>query len=351
MKYFIIAGEASGDLHAARLISRLKAEDNSAIFYGMGGEQMQAAGCKIIRHYKDMAFMGIVAVLKNLKSIKQNFDLAKNILHTQQPDILILIDYPSFNLKIADFCRQHFPKTKIWYYIPPKIWAWKKWRVHKIARLSDRIMCIFPFEVEFYKKYGYKAEYAGNPTKAEIDEWKQNNEAEQQHTPTKTIALLPGSRLHEIQKCLPKMLKTARLFQDYQIIVAAAPSINESVYQQYLQPEEKLVYNKTYSLLCNAAAAIVNSGTATLETALLRCPQTAVYHIACPHLVALLRPLIFKIPFFTLPNIIAGKQVIKELIAYKFTVKNMQQELNLLLNDNSYRQQQLNDYDAIYHLL
>lgn len=351
MTYFIIAGEASGDLHGAGLISKLKAKDASACFVGMGGEHMQKAGCKIVRDYGDMAFMGIIAVLKNIKKIRQNFNIAKNTLMMQRPDVLILIDYPSFNLKIADFCKKHLPDTKIWYYIPPKAWAWKQWRVHKIARLSNRIMCIFPFEVDFYKRYGYEAEYVGNPTKDEIEVWRQNNPQKQADKQIKSIALLPGSRRHEVEKCLPRMLQAARQFPEYQLVIAGAPTLEENIYRRYLQQGEVLVYDNTYNILSEASAAVVNSGTATLETALIGCPQVAVYHIACPHLVALLRPFIFKIPFFTLPNIIADKQVVNELIAYKFTSENIAKELNRLLYENSYREQQLCDYSLIDNLL
>ncbi len=361
-KYFIIAGEASGDLHASNLILALQKQDTNAMFIGMGGDKMQAAGCTLVQHYREMAFMGFVAVLKNLGKVRRNFHIAHEALLHEKPDVLILIDYPSFNLKIAEWCKKHLPETKIYYYIPPKVWAWKRWRVHKIAQLSDKILCIFPFEPAFYAKYGYKAEYVGNPTVDSIRDWTKNDARRDEciaSSPSPLIAILPGSRKHEIEKCLPKMLEAARKVVsserrmangEWQIVVTGAPGIEPAFYDQFLT-NEKIVFNETYELVSRAAVAIVNSGTATLETALLNCPQVAVYHIACGRLVGLIRPFVFQIPHFTLVNLIPNKEVIKEKIAYLFTVDEVADEVQRILKDDTYRQTMLNNYAEIRKIL
>lgn len=363
MKYFLIAGEASGDMHAARLIRSLRQTDASAQFVGMGGMLMQQEGCRLVQNYENMAFMGVVAVLKNLSAVRRNFAIAKQALLHEQPDALILIDYPTFNLKIAKFCRRHLPRTKIYYYIPPKVWAWKSWRVHRIARYTDKVLAIFPFEPAFYARYGYKAEYMGNPTMDAIREWKKeyatdinggltaiNGDSQSSNT----LAILPGSRKHEIEKCLPKVLTAARRIQadmpDLRIVVLGAPGVHPDFYHQFLQGET-ILFGQTYDVVAQARAAIVNSGTATLETALLGCPQVAVYHIAMGRLVGLFRDLLFKIPHFTLVNIIAEKEVIQEKIAYLFTVDEVEKETHRLLTDNRYRQQIEADYCMIANRL
>ncbi len=370
MKYFLIAGEASGDLHASNLILALQKQDAEAVFVGMGGDKMQEAGCRLVQHYREMAFMGFVAVLKNLGKVRRNFQIAHDALLQEKPDVLVLIDYPSFNLKIAEWCEKHLPETKIYYYIPPKVWAWKRWRVHKIAKVSDKILGIFPFEPAFYAKYGYKAEYVGNPTMDSIRQWTKD---EGQRTKEATclspswgnkkgagiIAILPGSRKHEIEKCLPKMLEAAHKVlntlspkgeSEGAIVVTGAPGIEPAFYDRFLT-NEKIVFNETYDLLSQAAVAIVNSGTATLETALLNCPQVAVYHVACGRLLGLLRPLIFQIPHFTLVNIIPNREVIQEKIAYLFTVDEVANEVKRILEDDTYRQKMLAGYDEIRQIL
>lgn len=310
---------------------------------------MEAAGCRLVQHYRNMAFMGIVAVVRNLGKVRRNFQIAQQSLLETHPDVLVLIDYPTFNLKIAAFCRKHLPRTKIYYYIPPKIWAWKTWRVHKIARYSDRILGIFPFEPAFYERYGYHADYVGNPTMDSVEAYKRTVTAPV--TPTRPlVALLPGSRKHEIANCLPRMLEAARRLSGCDIVVSGAPGIEPAFYDTWLQGEP-IVFGETYRLLTEATAAVVNSGTATLEAALLGCPQVAVYHIACGRLVGLIRPFLFKIPHFTLVNIIAGKEVIRELLAYLFTADNVETELRRLLTDEPYRQTLLQNYDTIRRTL
>lgn len=327
----------------------LRAKDPQAIFVGLGGDKMRAEGCDIRVDYRDMAYMGFVAVLQNLDKIKRNFRIAKQSLLEQKPDVLILIDYPSFNLKMAKFCKQHLPNTKVVYYIPPKIWAWKKWRVHSIAKYCDQILGIFPFEPAFYAKYGHKCHYVGNPTADCIREFTSTTHTRHH---TNTIAILPGSRRSEISHCLPTMLEAARkvAIDKYQIIVAAAPGIDDSFYQPYLKNE--ILTRNPYATLAQAKAAVVNSGTATLETALIGCPQTAVYHVAgSKYLEKLLRPIMFSIPHFTLVNIIPNQEIIQELIASRFTVENVANELERLLHDNTYRQAMLTRYQHLWQLL
>ena len=234
-----------------------------------------------------MAFMGFAAVLRNMGQVKQNFRITEEALLFEQPDVLILIDYPSFNLRIASFCRKHLPGTRIVYYIPPKVWAWKRRRIHQIAKLCDEVLGIFPFEPDFYARYGYRCTYVGNPTAEEIgkgERLKGKGERNQ------TIVILPGSRPSEIKHCLPKMLEAARRFPDYSITVCSAPGIEDEFYTPYLSAHEALTRD-TYASVCEASAAIVNSGTATLETALLGCPQVAVYHLACVKMDRVNRPL------------------------------------------------------------
>lgn len=377
MKYFIIAGEASGDLHASNLIKQIRLQDPSAEFVGLGGDKMCAAGCELRQHYREMAYMGVFAVLAHLPEIRRNFRITHESLLAYRPDILILVDYPSFNLKIAAFCRKHLPDTKIYYYIPPKIWAWKTWRVHKIARLCDQVLGIFPFEPAFYAKYGYACTYVGNPTNDTIREWcEEQNIVSGEEPRENIIALLPGSRQSEITHCLPTMLAAARrvnqrLGNSYRIVVTAAPGIEDSFYAGYLEGET--LTRDTYSVVVHARAAVVNSGTATLETALLHCPQTAVYYIACSRwLEWLFRPVLFRIPHFTLVNILVdngqwtkdkrrrtkekrerreGQAIIEELIASRFTDKNVECELYRLLTDEVYRRRMLDGYTRIRSIL
>lgn len=341
------------------LIRALRQQQPKAEFSGLGGDQMVAAGAQLFRHYRDMAFMGVVAVLKNMDKVRENFRIAREALLNEKPDVLILIDYPSFNLKMAKFCHQHLPATKIVYYIPPKIWAWKKWRVHQIARLSDEVLGIFPFEPDFYKQYGYRCTYVGNPTADGIREWSTSHPAPQRE---KIIAVLPGSRMSEIRHCLPTMLEAARRIKGYRIVVAKAPAIDARVYEDYVREEDWT--DDTYSLLQRAETAIVNSGTATLESALLGCPQTAVYHVAAAHLLKHIYPLIFSIRQFTLVNIIALRSgylkeettipfsgIIEEKIGPFFTADLIEADVRRILSDEAYKKNMLAGYEHIQLLL
>ena len=322
---------------------------------GLGGDRMVAAGCCLYRHTRHMAFMGFAAVMKHWRTVKDNFRIARRALMDEQPDVLILIDYPSFNLRMAQFCRKHLPNTRIYYYIPPKVWAWKRRRIHQIARLCDEVLGIFPFEPAFYAQYGYTCKYVGNPTAEGIDRFvKRAKTVTLKEQRQKTIALLPGSRPSEISHCLPKMIEAAQRFPDYRIVVCAAPNIEDAFYTPYLRNHETLTRD-TYEAVQNASAAVVNSGTATLETALLRCPQVAVYYLACSRLIGLIRswaqPLLFSIRHFTPVNIIAGKEVIREYVADTFIVENVVTELQRLLTDEAYKKEMLANYEHLIHLL
>lgn len=353
-KYFLIAGEASGDLHAAALIEQLRVQEPEAQIAGLGGDLMAAAGCRLYQDYRHMAFMGIAAVLRNLGAVRRNFHIAEQALLKESPDALILIDYPSFNLRMADFCRRHLPKAKIYYYIPPKVWAWRKWRVHRIARLCDAVLGIFPFEPAFYARYGYSCTYVGNPTEERLRPILQTLRKSSILSDKSYIAILPGSRPSEVTHCLPRMLEAARRFPEYNIVITAAPGLENGFYAPYLREGETLSRD-TYTTVQYAKVAIVNSGTATLETALLRCPQVAVYHLAWSRLIGLLRPFaqrwIFSIPYFTLVNILAGKEAIRELVANDFTTDKVAAELQRLLTDEVYTKNMLADYEHIHTIL
>ena len=312
---------------------------------------MAASGCRLYQHISRMAYMGFVAVIRHWRDVQANFRIAREALLHEQPDALVLIDYPSFNLRMAAFCKKHLPATKIYYYIPPKVWAWKRRRVHTIARLCDRVLGIFPFEPAFYAQYGYCCEYVGNPTVEELPA------VQRPYGPTaqrSVIAILPGSRLSEITHCLPRMMEAARRYPHYRITVCAAPGIADEAYSPYLREGEQLTRD-TYAAVQSAAAAVVNSGTATLETALLGCPQVAVYHLAASRAIGLVRswaqPIFFSIPYFTLVNIIAGKPVIKECVADEFTVDKVAAELGRLLTDESYQKEMLASYEHLSSVL
>ncbi len=357
MKYFLIAGEASGDMHAAVLMTQIKQRDPQTQFVGLGGSQMATAECRLYQDIRHMAFMGFAAVLANMGQIRRNFRIAEEALLQEKPDALILVDYPSFNLRIAAFCKKHLPTTKIYYYIPPKVWAWKRRRIHRIAQLCDEVLGIFPFEPAFYAKYGYRCTYVGNPTAEQVALNTQNNPntPNNQSSPNPpTIAILPGSRESEIRHCLPKMLEAARRFPDYRIVVCAAPGIDEAIYRACMREGETLT-RETYEAVRQAKAAVVNSGTATLETALLGTPQVAVYHLACSGIVRWIRPwiqpLMFSIPYFTLVNIICGKEVIRELLGEDFTTEKVTAELQGLLTDEAYTKEMLVEYEHLSALL
>lgn len=357
MKYYLIAGEASGDLHASNLMASLKETDPDAQFRFLGGDLMLAQGGKLVKHYREMAFMGIIPVLMNLRTILRNMKTCSEDIRQYQPDVVILVDYPGFNLKIAKFVKTelHIP---VYYYISPKIWAWKKYRIKDIRRYIDKMFCILPFETEFYKQQHYEVEYVGNPSVDSVALRPNADETFEHFTSTNKldskpiIALLAGSRKQEIKDNLSVMLDVASNFPGYQAVIAGAPGIDPLYYKQYTNGHPaKIVFEQTYRLLQQSQAALVTSGTATLETALFRVPQVVCYKTAAGHLVHFIFRHFFHISYISLVNLIAGKEVVKELFAKYFSEEAISEELNRLLNDEAYRNRMLNGYDNVIQIL
>ena len=312
MKYYIIAGEASGDLHGSNLIKALKQNDVSADFRCWGGDLMQQQGAVIVKHYSDLAFMGFIEVVKNLRTIFKNIEFCKKDIINYQPDVLVLIDYPGFNLRIAEWA--HAQKIKVIYYISPQVWAWKQSRVHKIKRVVDKMLVILPFEKSFYKKFGVEVEFVGHPLIDAIENYRavagKTFLEDEQLGNKPVIAILPGSRKQEIAVKLPLMLSVEKDFPGYQFVIAGAPSIHASYYQSYTQNSNaKIVYNKTYDLLNHAAAALVTSGTATLETALFGVPEVVCYKGSAVSFQIAKR--LVNIEFISLVNLIMDREVVK----------------------------------------
>ncbi len=352
MKYFIIAGEASGDLHASNLMRELKLADKDAAFRFSGGDLMCTEAGEPVIHYRDMAFMGVVNVILHAKTILRNFKIIQNELLAFQPDVVILVDYPSFNLRIARFIKKHL-SSKVFYYIPPKLWAWKEYRIKSIRKYVDKVFTIFPFETAFYNKHKYDVEYVGNPTvdsvysalsetKLTFAEFFETNRLPS----LPVIALLPGSRKQEIRGCLPRMIEAAKQFKDYQIVISGAPGIDADFYNK-IAGGFPVVFQQTYELLKFSEAAVVNSGTATLETALVGTPEVVVYHIPGKQLGYLAKKIFVRVKFISLVNLIAGKEVIKELYAHKFSVQRVRTELELLLLNKEYRAGMLQGYENV----
>jgi lipid-A-disaccharide synthase len=351
MRYFLIAGEPSGDMHGADLMREIKTLDPNAEFMFFGGNLMNNEGGVMLKHYHDMAFMGILPVILNLGSISKNFDLAKTNLLSFAPDILILIDYPGFNLKMAKFAKENGIKTA--YYISPKIWASRTHRVKKIKAYVDQMYTIFPFETQFYKKYNYQVRYVGNPVFDIIKkELSQPVDFEffcdkNQLTAKPIIAMLAGSRKTEISEMLPIMEQIPRYFPDYQFIIAGAPGNTIDFYQSLLKTEIPVIFDQTYSLLRHSKAAIVTSGTATLETALLKIPQVVCYRMGMGWFLELFRNQILKTKFFSLVNLVGEKEVVKELFQSEVTVKNIKAELIQIIGNEEYRNTMLAEYSEI----
>ena len=357
MQYYIIAGEASGDLHGSNLIKELRLLDSMADIRCWGGNKMEAAGAILVKHYKELAFMGFAEVIKNLPTIFKNLDFCKKDIFAYKPDALILIDYPGFNLRIATWAKQR--GIRVIYYISPQVWAWKESRVKGIKKSVDKMLVILPFEKEFYKKWNYEVEYVGHPLVQVIDEFKLQyfNEASVYKAASfpnngvNIIALLPGSRKQEILKKLPVMLQVAANFPLYHFVVAKAPGLEESFYNDLLAPYKNVssVVNKTYELLSQSKAALVTSGTATLETALFEVPEVVCYKgSAISYQIA--RWLI-RIKYICLVNLIMDREVVKELIQHNLTVKNITTELTSILFDTAKKQQLQKDYTELKALL
>ena len=358
MRYYLIAGEASGDLHASRLMRALKQRDPQATFRYFGGDLMVAEGGTLVKHYREMAYMGFIPVLLHLPTILRNMRRCKQDIRQWQPDVVILIDYPGFNLSIAKYVhalrqdaslQQAAPK--VYYYISPKIWAWKEYRIKNIRRDIDELFSILPFEVDFFEgKHHYPIHYVGNPTAQEVREWMTKNGNVERR---KVIALLAGSRKQEIKDNLPAMIAATRhLAEDYELVLAGAPSIEPSYYEQFLQGSTvRLVVNQTYPLLAQATAALVTSGTATLETCMFGVPQVVCYETPVPTLIAFLRRHLLKVKYVSLVNLIADHEVVRELVADTFSVENIRRELEQILPGGSGRQQMLSDYEQVYRRL
>ena len=396
MKYYLIAGEASGDLHASRLMQSLKQRDAAAEFRFIGGDLMAAVGGTMVRHYRELAYMGFVPVLLHLPTILSNMRRCKRDIASWRPDVVILVDYPGFNLSIARYVKSH-TDIPVFYYIAPKIWAWKEYRIKNIKRDVDELFSILPFEVEFFEgKHGYPIHYVGNPTADEVGEYlllrseergvrseecgvrseecgvrSENTDIKKSvsgqspsslHTPPSTknsstknsstkkiIALLAGSRRQEIKDNLPAMIEATRgLAADYRIVLAGAPSIPQEYYERFVADTDvEVVYNQTYPLLASATAALVTSGTATLETALFGVPQVVCYETPIPKVIAFLRRHLLKVRYISLVNLIADREVVRELVADTFSVENIRRELLAILPGQPAREEMMHGYDDV----
>ena len=362
MKYYLIAGEASGDLHASRLMRSLKAKDAEAEFRYFGGDLMAAEGGTLVKHYRELAYMGFIPVLRHLPTILHNMKMCKHDITAWQPDVVILVDYPGFNLKIAKYAhRQNF---KVYYYISPKIWAWKEYRIKNIKRDVDELFSILPFEVDFFeKKHHYPINYVGNPTAQEVREYKDPSHlpclGKAHDTPPKqgetegVVALLAGSRKQEIKDNLPAMIEATRHLADrYDIVLAGAPSIPPEYYEPFLKGSSvRLVVNETYRLLSEATAALVTSGTATLETCMFRVPQVVCYYTPLKRFIGFMRRLVLNVKYVSLVNLIADREVVTELVADTFSVDNIRHELEKILPGGPDRQRMLDDYEEVHRRL
>lgn len=359
MRYYLIVGEASGDLHASHLMASLKKKDAAADFRFFGGDLMKAVGGTCVKHYKEMAYMGFVPVLLHLRTIFRNMALCKQDILAWHPDVVILVDYPGFNLDIAHFVHI---KTQIpvYYYISPKIWAWKEWRIKNIKRDVDEMFSILPFEIPFYeRKHHYPIHYVGNPTADEVRQFRSGyHETKEAFCRAcgldgrPLIALLAGSREQEIKDNLPAMLKATRNLKDYQVVIAGAPSIEDDYYRKFLQGfSVKVVRNQTYPLLSHATAALVTSGTATLETALFGVPQVVCYETPVPHLIRFAFNHIIRCKYISLVNLIADEEIVPELLADRFTVENIQRELGRILPGQEGRTRMMAAYDTVIQKL
>lgn len=362
MRYYLIAGEASGDLHASHLMKSLQKEDPQAQFRFFGGDMMAAVGGTMVKHYRELAYMGFVPVLLHLPTILRSMKMCKQDIVSWQPDVVILVDYPGFNLDIAKFLKA---KTQIpaYYYISPKIWAWKEYRIKNIRRDISQLFSILPFEVDFFEgKHHYPIHYVGNPTASEVAEFRKNYKESREvfcqknglSTEKPIIALLAGSRRQEIKDNLPTMLQVAADFRDYQLVVAGAPGVDDDYYAKFLSANNSitvhLVKKQTYALLSHAHAALVTSGTATLETALFRVPQVVCYETPLPLFIGYMRKKVLSVKYISLVNLVANREVVTELVADTFTPQNIHNELARIL-DGPDRQRMLDGYEEVAHIL
>ena len=367
MKYYLIVGEASGDVHASHLIAAIKKEDTEAQFRCFGGDLMKAEGAELVQHYRDLAYMGFLPVIRHLRTILRGMKRCQNDILEWQPNVLILVDYPGFNLKIARFIKKH-SSIPIFYYIAPKIWAWKEHRIKDIKRDIDELFSILPFEVPFYeKKHNYPIHYVGNPTVDEVDAYLKEHplnadafRRDNKLDPRPIIALLAGSRKQEVRDNLRRMVEAAEPYRkDYQLVLAAAPGLDDKFYEECIQMLNdkwqngkcSIVRDQTYRLLQHSTAALVTSGTATLETALLRVPQVVCYYMKAGRLASYAKRLFLKIPYISLVNLIAGEEVVPELVAEQMNVKNVRQHLASIVPEGPAREAQLKGYERMAAIL
>lgn len=360
MRYYLIVGEASGDLHASHLMRSLQAVDSAAEFRFFGGDLMTAVGGTRVKHFKELAYMGFIPVLLHLRTIFRNMAFCKKDIVEWAPDVVILVDYPGFNLNIAKFLKS---KTRIpvYYYISPKIWAWKEYRIKNIKRDVDELFSILPFEVDFFeKRHHYPIHYVGNPTADEVrsflstynEGFEQFCKANALQADKPILALLAGSRRQEIKDNLPAMMQVAARFPQYQAVLAGAPSIADEYYEGFIRGSQvRLVKNQTYPLLAHSTAALVTSGTATLETALFNVPQVVCYKTPVPRLIRFAFNHIIKVEYISLVNLIMNKEVVSELFADRFTIDNIAHCLQTLLPGGEARQEMLNNYALLQKVL
>ena len=355
MRYYLIAGEASGDLHASHLMAALKAEDPAAVFRCYGGDLMAAQGGEVVQHYRDLAYMGVIDVVMHARTILRGLRRCKEDITQWHPDVVILVDYPGFNMKIAQYVHAHH-LCPVYYYIAPKIWAWKEWRIRAIRRDVDQLFSILPFEVPFFeKKHHYPIHYIGNPTVDEVSRAisSPTDLATEGEGDKPCIALLPGSRRQEIRDNLSRMLLAVEPWQDdYDICIAAAPSIDEAFYRDILsasplREKVNICFDKTYTLLAHATAALVTSGTATLETALFRVPQVVCYYMRIGRIATWGRRWVLKIPYISLVNLIADSEVVPELVADRMTAVGCRNLLSDILPGGARRETMLRGYDEV----
>lgn len=357
MKYYLIAGEASGDLHASNLMRAIKNTDPQADFRFLGGDLMKQVGGTLVKHYREMAFMGFIPVLMNLRTILRNMQVCREDIRQYQPDVVILIDYPGFNLKIAKYVKTvlHIP---VHYYISPKIWAWKQYRIKDFRKYVDHLYSILPFEPAFFQRLDYLVDYVGNPSVDSVSNYQQQESVGKSTffrmnrlADKPILALLAGSRKQEIRDNLPVMLRVAAQFPEYQSIIAGAPGIDPAYYQQYTDGSVRILFQQTYPLLQHSDAALVTSGTATLETALFRVPQVVCYYVPAGRLVSFIFRHFFHTPYISLVNLISGKEVVQELFGARFSEENITTELKRIIHDKTYRETMLQNYDEMIRIL
>ena len=358
MKYYLIVGEASGDLHASNLMKAIKSVDSSAEFRFFGGDLMSAVGGECVKHYRELAYMGFIPVLMHLRTIFSNMSLCKSDIVAWNPDVLILVDYPGFNLSIAEYIHKN-TQIPVYYYISPKIWAWKEHRIKNIKRDVDELFSILPFEIDFFeKKHDYRINYIGNPCVDAVDAFLRNAPEERGAFIERNgladkpiVALLAGSRKQEIKANLPMMLEAVKHYPGYQPVIAGAPGIDKDFYKPYLDAGARIVFGETYNILNNAHAALVTSGTATLETGIFRVPQVVCYATPMARLYSWLKKRFLKVKFVSLVNLVAGREVVRELVAADMTIDNIKSELGKILADGEERAAMLKEYDRMLEIL